>query len=577
MNLRFDTVATVQQFQYLMYRPLYWFGDGGSDRLDPSLSLAMPPRYSAGGGGTTVTVTLRHDEWSDGKPVTSANVMFWMNMLHAEKANWAGYQPGGDGMPDDLASVTVDGPHRITFQVDGAVDPTWFTDSQLSQITPLPVAWDRPSTGQAAGTGGCSAGLYGTVDNQCATVYKFLSAQAGFDPSQPTGVNRALGSYATNPLWQVVDGPWRLGSFGDSGDVTFDRNPRYSGPASPGVERFEERPFATDSSEIDALAGGAVNVGYLPLEDAPTTTGPPGEAGPNPGNLGGDTLAPVYPWGVDFAPYNFRSTSDSGVAGAIFSQGYVRQAMQSLVDQPALIATVDHGYAVPTYGPIPTIPGSRPTPATVTANPYPYDPAHAVSLLTSHGWHVVTGKASTCVSPGDGPGQCGADIPAGARLAFTVDYVNGGNVGPSLDAERADWSRAGIDVSLVPEPAATVLAGTTPCPSGCPWAMSDWGGGWLYAPSRYPSGEDVFTTGSDGNAGTFSDPSVDADVTSILSGAGTATSALSRYAGEVAQQLPVLFQPTVPLALTEIEHGLEGVTPQNVFGQITPERWHWSS
>ena len=26
--------------------------------------------------------------------------MFWMNMLHAEKANWAGYSPGA--MPDDI-------------------------------------------------------------------------------------------------------------------------------------------------------------------------------------------------------------------------------------------------------------------------------------------------------------------------------------------------------------------------------------------------------------------------------------------------------------------------------------------
>ena len=38
MNLAYFTVANVKQFQYLMYRPLYWFGTGGP--TDPR-SLAL--------------------------------------------------------------------------------------------------------------------------------------------------------------------------------------------------------------------------------------------------------------------------------------------------------------------------------------------------------------------------------------------------------------------------------------------------------------------------------------------------------------------------------------------------------
>jgi peptide/nickel transport system substrate-binding protein len=43
-------------FQYLMYRPLYWFGVAAQPVLNTSLSLANPPRFN----GTKVTITLKH-------------------------------------------------------------------------------------------------------------------------------------------------------------------------------------------------------------------------------------------------------------------------------------------------------------------------------------------------------------------------------------------------------------------------------------------------------------------------------------------------------------------------------------
>ena len=35
MNLAYFTVANIEQFQYLMYRPLYWFGSVGRRRSMP--------------------------------------------------------------------------------------------------------------------------------------------------------------------------------------------------------------------------------------------------------------------------------------------------------------------------------------------------------------------------------------------------------------------------------------------------------------------------------------------------------------------------------------------------------------
>ena len=48
-----------------MYRPLYWFGNGTTPNLNPSLSLADNPVYT--NSGTTVTVDLKNYKWSNGE------------------------------------------------------------------------------------------------------------------------------------------------------------------------------------------------------------------------------------------------------------------------------------------------------------------------------------------------------------------------------------------------------------------------------------------------------------------------------------------------------------------------------
>ena len=75
-----------------MYRPLYMFGDNGdSVTVNYPLSPADAPVYSD--GGKTVTINLKGWKWSDGETVDASDVMFWLNMMKAEKANYAGYCP----------------------------------------------------------------------------------------------------------------------------------------------------------------------------------------------------------------------------------------------------------------------------------------------------------------------------------------------------------------------------------------------------------------------------------------------------------------------------------------------------
>ena len=557
--------SNLADFQHLLYRPLYWYGTGSHPTLDPADSVADPPVYSE--GGTRATVTLKPYRWSDGEEVTAEDVLFWMNMLHAEKANWGGYVAGGNAIPDILSSVTIDGPDQLTFQLTQPYDEQWFTDDELSQITPMPLAWDRTSSGGSPGSGGCAAGQYGTVDSQCSAVFTYLSEQAGYDPDNPTAAITDQASYAKSPLWGVVDGPWRLEQLTPAGEATFTPNPRYSGPVKPSVRRFVELPFATDDDEKAALTAGQVDVGYLPPTDVSGTTANPLVAATGDG-LSGFSLEPLYAWSIGYLPYNLSSTGDHGNAGAIFHQLYFRQAMQDLVNQPELVTHVAHGYGLPTYGPVPTPPG---TSGAGRANPYPYDPTKAEKLLTSHGWSVVPGGTATCRRPGDSPNECGAGVAGGADLSFTLLYPPGtGLAQPTLEAEQSSWSRVGIHVTLDQESAASV-ASTTGCAGGCSWELADFGG-WLFSAAPYPTGEAIFLTGAPYNVGNYSDPASDAAIGATLRGTGT----LSRYQSELAHQLPVLFQPDFASRLTEIRDGLTGVTPQSAVLALTPEAWRWT-
>ncbi len=75
-----------QQFQWLMFRPLYMFGNNTdtSVLINYPLSPASAPVYS--NGGKTVTVTMKGWKWSDGEAVDAKSLIFFLNMAEAEKS-----------------------------------------------------------------------------------------------------------------------------------------------------------------------------------------------------------------------------------------------------------------------------------------------------------------------------------------------------------------------------------------------------------------------------------------------------------------------------------------------------------
>ncbi len=564
MSLAFFSVYNISQFQQLMYRPLYWFGNGSTPNLNLSISLAQNPTYAT--DSKSVVVNLDPYKWSNGETVTAENVMFWMNMLHAEKNNWAGYSAGA--LPDDIASITENSPTQLTFNLTGPVNTYWFTYNELSQITPMPNAWDITAKGGAPNSGGCAAGAYGTVDSQCKAVYTFLSKQSGYDPNNPKAGNNSLSTYATSPIWKVVDGPWKLSSFNASGNITFVPNPTYSGPIKPTLKKFIEAPFTTDDAEFNALVGGKVDVGYLPVQDVTQPTTNALKAGPNNPRLTNFTMDPLYTWSINYFPYNFNT---KGTAGKIFNQLYFRQAVQYLVDQPLYIKKIYKGYAVGTYGPVPVTPANSFVSQEVQDNPLKYNPSMATSLLKDHGWKVVPGGTSTCQSPGTAANQCGAGIPAGAKLSFNLQFASGTATTTQLmNAEKSSWAQAGINMTLSQASFNTVIGVATPCKS-CSWQLENWGAGWIFAPDFYPSGESIFQTGAGSNSGNYTDPTNDANILAT----NVTQAPLTQYENYLAEQVPGVWQPNQVTSLTEIRKGLSGVLPQNPLQDITPENWRY--
>jgi peptide/nickel transport system substrate-binding protein len=345
-------------------------------------------------------------------------------------------------------------------------------------------------------------------------------------------------------------------------------NTMYSGPVKPRLSEFKEVPFTKDTAEFDQLKAGtsaanAIDYGYLPPEDVPQK---------NSITALGYTFAPWTGWQVVYFPENFTNPT----SGPIFKQDYFRQAMQMLVDQNTFIQKAFFGEAYPTYGPVPVKPPSQFTDSTEQSNPLPYNPSAAVSLLQSHGWTVNPGGVSTCTSPGTASNQCGAGVPAGAQASFHLEYISGT---PSVDAEMAqfktDFSKAGIQINLSTNTFDTVIGNAVPCTPGkaCTWDMEFWGGGWIYAPDYYPTGDELWATGAGSNSGGYSDPTAD----SLIKATETSNSVQAMYAYEdyLAKNPPVIWMPTPYSQLSMINSHLQGTSPQDPLLQIYPENWYW--
>jgi peptide/nickel transport system substrate-binding protein len=369
-------------------------------------------------------------------------------------------------------------------------------------------------------TGGTPVTDWATNTADAKKIYDYLAAQS-----------KSLSTYATNPLWQIVDGPFKLSAYdASSGGFTMAPNTGYGGPHAKTMSSWQSVPYTSDAAEFNAVKAAKVNVGFVPLTDVPQV----------------GTLSSTYnefgysDFGWSYVTYNFKDTTNN--FNNIIDKLYIRQALAHLENEPGYIKAFFYGAGGQAFGPVPEIPQSPYTPSNALNNPYPYSPATASSILKANGWNVVPGGTDTCAKPGAGAGQCGAGIPAGQKLEWNVIY----NTSPAVIGEQVqDWASQAKTVGITMDLSSSnfnYMIANYNNPSSPKtvnkWAMEDFGG---FTNSTYPTTFGVFNSAGSSNVGSYTDPQADTLIAASISNPSSA--AVTAEAQYLTQQQPGLFQP----------------------------------
>ena len=509
-------------FIYSLFLPLYTGQNGGAPEINYALSLAPKPVYSD--GDKTVTINMKQGfKWANGAPVDAADVIFDIDLLKAavkeSPSNWSNYVPGQ--FPVSVVSATDPSKYQLVIKLNKPYNPNYFLNDQLEGAV-----YALPSTDWNVDKAG-GPHLDYTNPANAKKIYDYLLSQG-----------KSLSGFATNPLWQDGDGPFKLKSFSaTNSSFTFVPNPSYGGtPKASATINFET--YTSITAQLNALESGSLDIGGL-----------------DPSQLGAkSTLAskgytifgsPSFGWFGSII--NFKD--QTGHFAEIIKQLYVRQALMHLINQPAYVKGIWKDTATDNYGPVPQQPVSPFIPPSnkSQAGPYPFSPAAAVSLLKSHGWKVVPGGQTTCQKAGAGAGECGAGIPAGTPLKFTwVDVPASEFPADPLEGDAfASEAKAGagVDVELETKTFNYAFENYDDADPGDAknenqWAMSNTGG---FSYDFYPSSEGIFNTGGSFNEGGYSDPQADKLMNaSVYSSNGDAVTNEAEY---LTKSIPVLWMP----------------------------------
>jgi peptide/nickel transport system substrate-binding protein len=511
----FNSVFNLFNFGWQMWPPMYYAPDGSDPTVDSSLSVANTPVWS--NGDKTMTITVKPWKWSNGQTLTSKDVEFTFDEIAAavkqSPSNWAPYVPGY--FPDTITSMSTPNASTIVVNMSKAVNPTWMEEDILGDVPLMPSGvWAKDSA---------SGPLLNFTDpSNASKIYAYLDDQS-----------KLVSTYATNPLWQTVDGPYKLSSFNDTtGAFTMVPNTSYSGKHATPMSDYQGVPFTSDAAEWNAVKSGSVDVAYVPEDDVPQI--------PTLKSLGYNYFG-LPDFGDYFVAYNFKDTT--GDFGSVASQLYFRQAMQHLEDQAGQIKAYFGGDGDPAYGPIPEYPSSPFLPSDAATNPYPFSVSDAISILKANGWKVVPDGTDTCAKPGTAAGDCGAGIPAGTKLSFNLIYYTEPPIPQQVEDLASDAKQAGIELSLSGSNLNYMIANYND--SAAPanenkWAMLDFGG---EANSTYPTQFGFLNTGGSGQFGDYSNPTANALISDSVSGSNPA--AVTNEASFFTTQVPVLWQPVL--------------------------------
>ncbi|HVC13343.1 MAG TPA: ABC transporter substrate-binding protein [Acidimicrobiales bacterium] len=547
------TTAYIPWVSYLMWPPVYQWGKNGKTQFNPTTSLADAPVFSKNAtGDTVVTVTLKSREWSDGQPVTTRDVQFWMNLLEVAKTTFAAYVPGS--FPDNVKQINYLSTTKYQIVFNGTYSTYWLLGNELDQITPMPQhAWDKTSASGPVGN-------YDMTPKGAKDVYKFLQSEA-----------KKASTLAGSPLWKVVDGPFVVKSFNSTnGQMSMTPNPKYPWPQSQKISEFTEVPFTSTTAELDALESGQLDVGYVPFTSLKAIP-----------RLESEGYKISY-WTQAAFGGLILNYAKSDTAAPILSQLYVRQALTHLVNFKQIIQKIYHGHASYASSPVPN-PNTKGQNVTAIGkkDPYPYSISAAKSLLTKHGWHVVPNGTSTCTRPGTGPKDCGKGIKKGAKLEFRIVGTQSASTQYSLlqyvDSQFSNIG-ASMKVKLVPQGNLSSLAAQC---SGkvtkCSWDMELWMGEWPLGWTPYvETGGNTFYCGAASNYGAYcTQKTMDAMINANHQ-SSQPIAALKKWENYMAKQQIQIFMPMPAYRVVAYKKTLHGVTPLDPYLQIYPQNWYFS-
>ncbi len=464
-----------------IYKPLLWINNNYS--INWKSSIADKVTYNK--TGTVYHVFMNPKwTWSNGQHVTSRDVVFTWQVIKAASASnaptpWPYVGAGTGDIPTGVQSVVENSSYEFTVTLKNPTSPQWFIYNGLIQLVPMPAAvWD---------------------------IHKNIEKEIKY-----------LGSEAMNPQFvSVVDGPFKLGKVIPDQLWTLVPNTAYAGHKSI-VKKIILDYEASSTSAFTAMKTGTVSIDDLDPSEWSAR-----------GSLTsqGDVITPEYTFGYyDTALNMFPGSPDR----KIFSQLYVRQAMQMGLNNEAINKAVYHGFAPPIDGPLPSVPMTKFYDTALNTNPYPFNPARGKKLLEDHGWHIVD-KVMTKGSE---------------QMKFTLLYPSG-TVSETDTAElmQQEWAEEGIDVSLRPMPFGQLMSDASST-NAKGWSMAT-GFGWDYdGPGFYPSGGGLFGTNAPSGFG-YSNKEEDALIAAThlpSANAAATTKTFDAYEKFTALHLPVLWQ-----------------------------------
>ncbi|PSR24073.1 MAG: ABC transporter substrate-binding protein [Sulfobacillus acidophilus] len=481
VNSSNDTVYNFQLIDQLYMPLLYINHDLGIDWKNSDAT-----RVTYNSQGTIYHVFMNKKlKWSDGRPVTSADVLWDWKMIQATSAKnapapWP-YEGAGTGdIPTGVKSVVPNGPYEFTVTLKSPANQQWFMYNGLNQLQPLPMqVWNK-------------------YPNNTLKEIQYLGAQA------------------TNPAFDsVVDGPYRLGKVVSSQYWTLVPNAKYTGGPLADSKIIMEYE-GSNASEFAALKTGSIQVGYVDLSEY----GAIGELKPI------DNIWAGYNFGNFFLALNLHSNAENGL-GPVFNQLYIRQAMEDAIDQNAINQDVYHGYAPDQYGPIPSIPSTQYLDPALKKPLYSYNPSAAKKLLTSHGWKDVNGVMTK----------------GSQALKFTVLYTSGSqSITDMMVVIQSDLAKVGIKITLDPQPFATLVGTITNSADEGQWDAAS-GIGISYG-GTYPTGQTEFATDGGLNFYGYNSSEEDKLIAATTKPTPSESQTLKifdQYEYYTSQQLPLLF------------------------------------